>query len=244
MKKPKAIFICGASGSGKTYLSNVFNKYNFNKINLDDSYETELQKKGLGTKINTFDSEKLSLAAKIMADTRKNIDKLFEDLISKRKNIIIDTVGASSSSILDKNKKLKLLDYDTLMIMVYASPITSIERNIMRNRTLSADMVLRTWRDVYANIKTYMNEFFPNFLFVNNENKSSKIPFNYEYIKKTYIDPYKVKTKPKTQEYIQKSIDKKHQINIDIENILKKPKNFDSLETFQKKLLNFINNNG
>jgi hypothetical protein len=41
------------------------------------------------------------------------------------------------------------------MLMIYVSPLTSLERNQQRDRSLMPGIVLRTWRDVNKNIETY-----------------------------------------------------------------------------------------
>ena len=47
-KTPKAIFLAGPAGSGKSYISDkLFPKSNFKTINIDDTYEELLQTSGL-----------------------------------------------------------------------------------------------------------------------------------------------------------------------------------------------------
>jgi hypothetical protein len=50
------------------------------------------------------------------------------------------------------------------MLMIYVSPLTSLERNAQRDRSLMPGIVLRTWRDVNKNIGTYEQAFGNNFV--------------------------------------------------------------------------------
>ena len=52
--KPKAIFLAGPAGSGKTYVSKQLIPSNLTVINVDDTYEELLKAAGLGTKIADF----------------------------------------------------------------------------------------------------------------------------------------------------------------------------------------------
>jgi hypothetical protein len=45
------------------------------------------------------------------------------------------------------------------MIMTYVSPITSLERNKQRDRSLLPSIVIRSWRDVNKNIDVYKQAF-------------------------------------------------------------------------------------
>ncbi len=46
--KPKAIFMAGPAGSGKSYISQKLVPSNFNTINVDDTYEELLKASGIG----------------------------------------------------------------------------------------------------------------------------------------------------------------------------------------------------
>ena len=69
------------------------------------------------------------------------------------------------SKLLSK-KELENLGYNTMMIMTYVSPITSLERNKQRDRSLLPSIVIRSWRDVNKNIDTYKQAFSDNFTIV------------------------------------------------------------------------------
>ena len=65
--KPKAIFLAGPAGSGKTYtLKQLLPVEKYEVINIDDTYEELLKSSGLGTNLKDFGPEELSQAAKLM----------------------------------------------------------------------------------------------------------------------------------------------------------------------------------
>ena len=61
--KPKAIFLAGPAGSGKTFVSAQIIPNKLTVVNVDDSYEELLKAAGLGTKIADFTQDQLSHAA-------------------------------------------------------------------------------------------------------------------------------------------------------------------------------------
>lgn len=197
--QPIAIFITGASGSGKTYIKNKLNLQSYKDINSDNEYERLLKQSGLGLKIKDFDSQKLSQASKFQKQSIDKTEKDFEDSYKKRKNIIIDTTGGSYESIKNKKSYLELYGYKTIMIMVYVHPLTSLERNSQRERSLRTNMILKNWIEVYKNITPFKLLFKNNFYLIKNDDKPDSL--NLEDIKQYYnsenkINPDKDTTKP------------------------------------------------
>ncbi len=58
--KPKAIFMAGPAGSGKSYISKILVPSDFQTINVDDTYEELLQASGIGMKLANILVAKLS----------------------------------------------------------------------------------------------------------------------------------------------------------------------------------------
>ncbi len=54
MDSPKAIFLAGPAGSGKSYITKQLLPSNFTTINVDDTYEELLKASGLGLKQKDF----------------------------------------------------------------------------------------------------------------------------------------------------------------------------------------------
>jgi dephospho-CoA kinase len=237
---PKAIFLAGPAGSGKTYISKQLLPSSYKLINSDDTYEELLKASGIGLKQKDFTPDQLSQAAKFQAQARKTTQDVLAKSIEDKNNIIIDGTGAASGPVLKKKKQLEDLGYETLMLMIYVSPLTSLERNQQRDRSLMPFIVLRTWRDVNKNVETYEQSFGENFILFNNDLESSNKGFSKELLK-PYLQSSSAKGKPKTPEEIAKSAADKESMNQDIESMIKSLPKFDTID-LQIKIKILLNN--
>lgn len=236
---PKAIFLAGPAGSGKSYISSQLIPDSFTIINSDDTYEELLKASGIGLKQKDFTPDQLSQASKLQAQARKTtLDKLSRSIENKN-NIVIDGTGAASGPVLKKKQQLEDLGYETLMLMIYVSPLTSLERNQQRDRSLMPGIVLRTWRDVNKNIETYKQSFGNNFILLNNNPKDAKQEFNIDLLE-PYIKSSSAIGKPKSPEDQAKSDADKAQLNKDIESMVNKLPEFDTLDTAKNKINEFV----
>ena len=236
---PKAIFLAGPAGSGKSYISSKLIPNTFTVINSDDTYEELLKASGIGLKQKDFTPDQLSQASKLQAQARKvTQDKLAQSIESKN-NIVIDGTGAASGPVLKKKQQLEDLGYETLMLMIYVSPLTSLERNQERDRSLMPGIVLRTWRDVNKNIETYKQAFGNNFILLNNNPKDAKQEFNTDLLE-PFIQASTAIGKPKSPEDQAKSDADKAQLNKDIESMVSQLPEFDTIDTAKNKINEFI----
>lgn len=240
VNQPKVIFLAGPAGSGKSTISKQLIPNNFTSINIDDTYEELLKKSGIGLNQKNFTPDQLSQASKFMGQAQKITRDKLASQSKARKNLIIDGTGGAVKPLLKKKQELEALGYETFMIMIYVSPITSLERNKNRERSLMSGIVLRTWRDVNKNIDDFKKIFGNNFVLINNEPNESIKDFNLK-----LLEPYTVDSKAigkvKTPEEEAKSQAEKEQLNKDIEQMVKKLPQFDSLETSKTKINQFIN---
>jgi dephospho-CoA kinase len=237
---PKAIFLAGPAGSGKSYISKQLIPSSFNVINIDDSYEELLKKSGLGMSQKDFGPEELSQAAKLMGQAQKITREKYDELTKDLKDVVVDGTGGASKPLLKKKAELEALGYNTLMLALYVSPITSLERNLQRDRNLLPSIVVRTWRDYTKNIEEYKAAFGDNFILINNDPKDAETDYNPEEIKKRFFDTTKSVGKPKTPEEIAKSAREKEQINQDIKDLLSVDRSFDTLDQAKQKINQFI----
>jgi predicted kinase len=236
---PKAIFLAGPAGSGKSYISSQLIPNSFTVINSDDTYEELLKASGIGLKQKDFTPDQLSQASKLQAQARKTTQDKLAQSIENKNNIVIDGTGAASGPVLKKKQQLEDLGYEILMLMIYVSPLTSLERNQERERSLMPGIVLRTWRDVNKNIETYKQAFGNNFILLNNNPKDAKQEFNTDLLE-PYVQASKAIGKPKTPEEQAKSDADKAQLNKDIESMVNKLPEFDSIDTAKKKINEFV----
>lgn len=237
--KPKAIFLAGPAGSGKTYISKQLIPSSLKVINSDDTYEELLKASGIGLKQKDFTPDQLSQAAKLQAQARKTTQDKLAQSIEDKNDIVIDGTGAASGPVLKKKQQLEDLGYETLMLMVYVSPLTSLERNAQRDRSLMPGIVLRTWRDVNKNIEIYRQAFGDNFILLDNNPENTNKGFSVELIK-PYTQDSAAVGKPKTPEEMAKSVAEKEALNKEIEVMVKQLPEFDSIDSAKSKIQNFI----
>jgi len=237
MDSPKAIFLAGPAGSGKTYtLNQLLPVEKYQVINVDDTYEELLKSSGLGTNLKDFGPEELSQAAKLMGRAQGATKEKYAKALEGLNNVIIDGTGAASKPLLKKKAELEALGYDTMMLMLYVSPMTSLKRNAERDRSLLPQIVLRTWRDTNKNIDVYRQEFGDRFILINNDPENANKTFDPAEIKKLYFDTAKFSGKPKTPEEQAKAKADAEQLNQDIISLVKQIPQTDTLDSAKSKI--------
>jgi predicted kinase len=237
--KPKAIFLAGPAGSGKSYISKQIIPQSYEVINSDDTYEMLLKTSGIGLKQKDFTPDQLSQAASLQQQAIKATREKLAQSIESKNNIVIDGTGAAFGPVLKKKQQLEDLGYETLMLMIYVSPITSLQRNQERDRSLMPGIVLRTWKDVNKNIEIYKQAFGGDFILLNNDPKDANMEFNKDLLK-PYLKLSTAIGKPKTPEQQAKSNAEKEQLNKDIESMVTKLPEFDTIESAKSKINKFI----
>ena len=235
---PKAIFMAGPAGAGKTFILNKLGIKGFTMINVDEDYE-ELLKKELGKgDFASMSPEELSTAAKLMGKARVTTKEKETQAIGTLQNIVIDGTGAASKPLLKKKQELEARGYETFMIMIYVSPMTSLKRNAERGRSLPTIAVLKSWQGLVSNIETYRQEFGNNIVIVNNDPEDVDKSFDPEQIQQLFPMP---KGKPKTPEELAKSKADKEKTNQEIKALLDIEREFDTFDVARQKVNQFVN---
>ena len=237
---PQAIFLAGPAGAGKSFVAKSLPLSKFHIINVDDTYEELLKASGMGMKQKDFDPEQLSQAAKLMGQAQKATKEKYAKALAGLNDIIVDGTGAASRPLLKKKAELEALGYETMMLMVYVSPITSLERNMNRDRSLLPSIVLRTWRDINDNIDTYKEAFGNNFIIVDNDPENAETGFDENEIKRRFFDTSKAKGKPKTPEELAKLKADREELNRDIKFHIKQKPKFTPKDQAVSKVKEFI----
>ena len=237
---PQAIFMAGPAGAGKSFIAKSLPLSKFQVINIDDTYEELLKASGLGMNQKDFSPEELSQAAKLMGQAQKSTKEKYAKALENLNDIIIDGTGAASKPLLKKKAELEALGYETMMVMIYVSPMTSLERNANRERSLMPSIVLRTWRDINYNDEIYAKAFGDNLVVINNDPKDADKSFDPQEIKRRFFDTTKAKGKPKTPEEIEKSKADVAQLNKDIELAIQQQPKFTPAATAVAKIKAFI----
>lgn len=240
-RKPKAIFLAGSAGSGKSTIAKQIIPSTFKFLNIDNIYKKLLQKSGIGIKLTQMSPDELKKSGEFMSQARKFIDQKYQKATSNLRDILIDGTGGSSKTLLNKKQELENMGYETAMLMTYVSPITALNRNKERSRSLLPNIVIRSWKDANKNIEIYRQEFKDNFMLVDLDPENTKKDFNEDYIFKTYIKPLGQIGKQKTPEEQIKSDKEKQQLYSDVKQILNNPPEVDSFRNVTLKTDNFIN---
>ena len=237
---PQAIFLAGPAGAGKSFIAKSLPLSKFQVINVDDTYEELLKASGMGMKQKDFNPDELSQAAKLMGQAQKATKEKYAKALENLNDIIIDGTGAASKPLLKKKAELEALGYETMMVMIWVSPVTSLERNANRDRSLMPGIVLRTWRDINYNDEIYAKAFGDNLVIINNDPKDADKSFDPQEIKRRFFDTSKAKGKPKTPEEIEKTKADVAQLNKDIELALQQQPKFTPAAIAVAKIKAFI----
>lgn len=237
--KPKAIFMAGPAGSGKTFVSAQIIPKNLTVINVDDTYEELLKAAGLGMKIADFDQDQLSQAAKLMGQAQKVTKEKFTQLSGAKQNIIIDGTGAASKPLLKKKQELEDLGYDTMMVMIWVSPYTSLERNASRDRALAPAIVVKTWAGVNANIDNYKQAFGDKFVLINND-PEGKAEYDPAVAKERFFKTVKGSGKVYTPDEKAKRDQEILDLNTAIQTLVKRTPEFTSMADAKSKINTFL----
>lgn len=235
--QPKAILMAGPAGAGKSYTLNQLGLQNFTTINVDDDFEALLQKELGKSDFASMSPEELSVAAKMMGKARATTREKEMLATTNLNNIVIDGTGASYKVIAKKKEELENMGYDVFMVLIYVSPMTSLIRNAQRGRSLPTSAVLKSWAGVVNNIEPYKQLFGNNIVVINNDPADANKSFDSEEIQKIFPMP---KGKEKSPEELAKSKAEKEAVNQQIQSLLQKEPEFDSMETAKSKVNEFV----
>jgi dephospho-CoA kinase len=235
--QPKAIFMAGPAGSGKTTILNQLGLQDFKIINVDDIYE-KLLKNSIGKEdFSSMTPEELSSAAKLMGKARAITKEKETKALENLQNIIIDSTGAASKPLLKKKADLEAMGYSIFIILLYVSPMTSLTRNAQRGRSLPTSAVLKSWEGVVKNIDTYRQAFGDNIVVLNNDPENADPTFDVQSIIKLFPQP---KGKEKSPEEEEKSKADKEKTNQEIQSLLNIEREFDTFDVAKNKVNEFI----
>ena len=169
----KAFFLAGGPGSGKSYVAmKSTGGTGLKSVNSDDAFEHLLTKAGLSLKMPPEETEPRDVvrdrAKKVTASKQKNY-------LDGRLGLIIDGTGREADKILTQKAKLEELGYDTYMIFVNTSLDVALQRNAERPRSVSEAIVVKSWKDVQANIGKFSNMFRSGLIVVDNNDAGEDV---------------------------------------------------------------------
>jgi cytidylate kinase len=169
----KAFFLAGGPGSGKSYVvRRTTGGTGLKVVNSDDAFESLLKKAGLSLKMPPEEFERKE---KVRAHAKELTSKRQANYLDGRLGLIIDGTGRQSSKILRQKASLEELGYDTYMIFVNTSIDVALARNEKRARSLQPSFVVKSWKDVQANIGAFNNMFRKGFIVVDNNDADEDV---------------------------------------------------------------------
>ena len=169
----KAFFLAGGPGSGKSYVvKKTTGGTGLKSVNSDEAFEHLLKKAGLSLKMPPEEFERKEVQrvrAKEVTAARK------ANYLEGRLGLIIDGTGKDANKIGKQKAGLEELGYDTYMIFVNTSLDVALQRNAERARSLAEPIVVKSWKDVQANIGKFSNMFRQGFIVVDNNDAGEEI---------------------------------------------------------------------
>ena len=169
----KAFFLAGGPGSGKSYVvKKTTGGTGLKSVNSDEAFEHLLKKAGLSLKMPPEEFERKEVQRARAKEVTKAKQKNY---LEGRLGLIIDGTGKDANKIGKQKAGLEELGYDTYMIFVNTSLDVALQRNADRARSLAEPLVVKSWKDVQANIGKFSNMFRAGFIVVDNNNAGEEI---------------------------------------------------------------------
>ena len=169
----KAFFLAGGPGSGKSFVvRKTTGGTGLRIVNSAPAFELLIKKASLSLKMpeSEFDRrEPLRKHAGKLAKKRK------ANYVEGRLGLIIDGTGHDADRLLDQARGLEELGYDTHMIFVNTSLDVALQRNAKRARSVPESIVVKSWKDVQANIGRFNNFFKGGMIIVDNNDAGEDI---------------------------------------------------------------------
>ena len=169
----KAFFLAGGPGSGKSYVvRKTTGGTGLKSVNSDEAFAHLLTKAGLSLKMPPEEFERKEVQRARAKELTKAKQKNY---LEGRLGLIIDGTGKNADKILKQKAGLEEIGYDTYMIFVNTSLDVALQRNAARSRSLAEPIVVKSWKDVQANIGKFSNMFRAGFIVVDNNNAGEEI---------------------------------------------------------------------
>ena len=169
----KAFFLAGGLGSGKSYVvRRTTGGTGLKIVNSDPVFESLLKKAGLALKMPPEEFERKEV---VRGRAKQIVKKQQANYLEGRLGIIIDGTGKDAGRISRQKASLEELGYDTYMIFVNTSIDVALARNEKRARSLQPSFVVKSWKDVQANIGAFNNMFRQGFIVVDNNDAGEDV---------------------------------------------------------------------
>jgi len=164
----KAIFLAGGPGSGKSYVAGQLGLVSrgLKVLNSDDAFEYLMRKRNL-----SFEMPPEEQPWRDVARSRaKEITKKKQDMyLDGRLGLIIDGTAKDPGKMAKLKAELEAIGYQTMMVFVNTSLRTALQRNLMRDRKVPSEIVMKSHEQVQANKEQLADVFAPYYVEINND---------------------------------------------------------------------------
>jgi predicted kinase len=190
----KCVFTAGGPGSGKSYaISDIFGLpkgasltgLGLKVVNSDAAFETFLRKNGIDPKeLGRIKDENPAFYSTVIdtgeGKTGSGIRQIAMRMSSKarrfyaegRLGMIVDGTGANPEFIRGRKEETEAWGYDTAMIFVDTTLEVALERNRLRDRSLSDHVVRELWGDCQHALNEYRSMFGKNLYIIENSGRN------------------------------------------------------------------------
>ena len=175
LENPKAIFMVGGPGAGKSSVLNALGLTDkgYRLINQDPYLEKYIKEAGLASDEKTYNKEERSLRAKLGWKARKAAEEDLARNTAARESMVVDGTGASYKATTKKMKALEDAGFEIHMVFVNTSKNVAVQRNRARaERSLADFIVTKTWDSVQESAKQYKQDYAGRFYEINTDKLS------------------------------------------------------------------------
>lgn len=157
----KAVWLAGGPGSGKSYVTSLLRPETFGLklVNVDILFELFARKQGLSLKLDQLSPQDVVRKDQLRELSWTVLQSRLDSYIDARLGVFIDGTGRIYRDIEVSRDQLRGIGYECMMIFVNTSLEVAMERNSMRDRSLSDDQVKIFWHQVQQNIGKFQQLF-------------------------------------------------------------------------------------
>ena len=169
----KAIFLAGGPGSGKSYIAGrTIRGQGLKVVNSDNQFERLIKKANLSLQMP---DKEYDLREPIRQRAKELIKLTKSSYIEGRLGLIIDGTARDFKALTNQARELQVLGYDTYMVFVNTSLDVALQRNSKRRRRVPEPILIKSWKEVQANIGKFSMFFRKGFIVVDNNNPEEDI---------------------------------------------------------------------
>ena len=165
----KVVFTAGGPGSGKSYAASTLfgmpekmpyvSAQGLKGVNSDAAFEAYMKKAKMPLDLEKLTKDQHADAMDLRGKAKLVTAKRMQGYINSKLGMLIDGTGKNYSKISSMKKMLQLQGYDCYMVYVNTDLKVALKRNEARERTLSVDLVKKSWQEVNQNLGKFQSLF-------------------------------------------------------------------------------------